>query len=88
MVSYLRFLGVKNFMEAIDISKKDRIDIKELVLPERLVVSDKSVIGYSMPYIDGIDLSILLNSENIDIKEKIKYLKQIGTILRKMVTAR
>ena len=66
------------------IDQKDNIDIKELVMPEKLVVCNSQVIGYTMDYIDGTNLSLLLKSIKLDREQAIDYLKQIGVILEKI----
>lgn len=54
------------------------------VVPEKLVTVDKNVIGFSMPYIDGVTLkSFLANKEN-KVEDKIKYLKEVGNIVEKI----
>ncbi len=50
------------------------------VLPSMLAYKD-SVVGYTMDYIDNINLENLLKSYNVSLKQKINYLKEIGYIL-------
>lgn len=64
--------------------QKDTIGIDELVLPEKLVVSNSKVIGYTMDYIDGTNLSLLLKDPKLSREKAISYLKQIGVILEKI----
>lgn len=70
----------------IDLS--ERIDMPEMVFPERLLTVDDEVVGFSMPLIDGVTLAEILCNADIDIKVKVKYLKQIGSILEKMASVR
>ena len=64
--------------------QKDEIGIDELVLPEKLVVSNSKVIGYTMDYIDGENLGLLLKNPKLSREKAIDYLKQIGVILEKI----
>ncbi|MEG1506248.1 MAG: hypothetical protein RR478_01995 [Bacilli bacterium] len=70
------------------IENKDIIDIEELVMPDALASVGEKIIGYTMPLIDSINLSSALNTMSIDLPTKLEYLKQIGTILRKMAEVR
>lgn len=63
---------------------KETIDIDEIIFPDQLLILDDKVVGYSMPFINGPTLDKVLNQPEIDITTKINYLKQIGTILRKL----
>ena len=66
------------------INKKDEIGIEELIFPEKLAIIDGKVCGYTMPYIENINLSLIHQDNNIPNNIKINYLKQIGEILVKM----
>ncbi len=66
------------------INQKENIDIDELVMPEKLVVSNSEIIGYTMDYIDGTNLGLLLKNPKLDREQAINYLKQIGIILEKI----
>ena len=70
----------------IDLS--ERIDMPEMVFPECLLTVDDEVVGFSMLLIDGVTLAEILCNADIDIKVKVKYLKQIGSILEKMASVR
>ena len=63
------------------IDKKEQIGIEELVMPDKLISVDGKVRGFTMPYIENINLHTILNSKEFDVKEKIGYLKEIGKIL-------
>ena len=65
-------------------NQKDKINIDELVLPEKLVVSNSKVIGYTMEYIDGTNLGLLLKDPKLSREKAINYFKQIGVILEKI----
>ncbi len=67
------------------IENRERINIDELVFPEKIVVIDKKITGFIMKYIENnINLSLLLDSKNIDVQLKIKLLKQIELIMQKV----
>ena len=56
----------------------------ELCIPQSLVSVDSNVVGFLMPYIKGNNLNTILNDLKIPTKEKISYLKQIGSLLEKL----
>ena len=70
----------------VDLSES--VDMPEVVFPEHLLAVDKEVVGFSMPLINGVTLADILFNSDIDIKVKVKYLKQIGSILEKMASVR
>ncbi len=57
------------------------------VVPDSLVSVNKEVVGFSIPCIDGITLKGLFDND-YPFEVKIKYLKDIGLILDKMVNIR
>ena len=67
------------------INNKDKIEIEELVYPDKLISLDNEIVGYSMDFIkENININIILNSDKIDFKFKIKILKEIGLLLEKI----
>lgn len=66
------------------IDNKEELDIEEIVFPEKIATVGGEIVGFTMPLIDSINLSTALRSNEIDNERKIKYLRQIGTILEKM----
>lgn len=58
------------------------------VLPESLVSINKKIEAFTMKYIKGINLSVILNNPDITYEEKIYYLKSIGRILEQMQNIR
>lgn len=58
------------------------------VLPESLVSINKKIEAFTMKYIKGINLSVILNNPDIIYEEKIHYLKSIGRILEQMQNIR
>lgn len=57
-------------------------------MPEKLLSIKDTVVVYLMPYIEGENLSVLFQSNEVDLEKKINYLKQIGIILDKMALVR
>ena len=66
------------------IDNREELAIDEIVFPEKIATVGGEIIGFTMPLIDSINLSTALRSREISNERKIKYLKQIGTILEKM----
>lgn len=58
------------------------------ILPEFLVAINKKIEAFAMPYINGVNLSVVLNNPYIDFEEKKYYLKRIGEILEQMSNTR
>lgn len=73
-------------IEALN-ANKDNMP-SNFVLPESLVSINKKIEAFTMKYIKGINLSIILNDSNITYEEKIHYLKSIGRILEQMQNIR
>lgn len=55
----------------------------EFIIPDYLVKGE-TVNGYMMPFVEGYNLSSILNCEHITLKDKIYYLKKIGKLLEKL----
>lgn len=51
------------------------------VIPDATVSVKNQIIGFTVPKVDGVPLSILLTDKTIYCKEKISYLKRVGDIL-------
>lgn len=66
------------------IDKKDNIDIDEIIMPEKIVVNNGQIIGFTMEYVDNYNLKDLLLNTKIDRTTIIKYLKEIGDIFEKI----
>lgn len=58
------------------------------ILPESLVSINKKIEAFTMKYIKGINLSVILSNPDITYEEKIHYLKSIGRILEQMQNIR
>ena len=66
------------------IDNKEKLDIEEIVFPEKIAIVDSEIVGFVMELIKSINLSTALKSPEISNERKIKYLKQIGKLLEKM----
>lgn len=69
------------------VDRNESIGMPELVMPKALVSIEKTIVGFAMPYIKGCTMAETLTRE-IALAQKIDYLKQVGTILRKMAEVR
>jgi serine/threonine protein kinase len=70
------------------IDSREKIDIPEIVFPEKLASVNSEIVGYVMELVNSDNLATYLNSPDISSERKIKYLKQIGEILEKMSKVR
>ena len=61
-----------------------QIGIPEFVYPEKLLTVNREIVGFTMPYVPSTNLKEILTSSKTPAEVKIKYLKDIGTILEKM----
>lgn len=52
--------------------------------PDYLFSVEDEIKGFTVPKINGINLSTILRTNNIDCKEQLYYLKQIGNILQQL----
>ncbi len=73
-------------IEALNANKDSMTS--NFVLPESLVSINKKIEAFTMKYIKGINLSVILNNPDITYEEKIHYLKSIGRILEQMQNIR
>lgn len=65
------------------IDNSEEIGIPQLVLPEKIAIVDRQVVGFAMPLIENsVNLSCLLGDFATPIAKKIDYLKQVGAILK------
>lgn len=66
------------------VDQKENIGIDELVMPEKLVVNNGQIIGFTMDYIENDNFQNILYNPKIDNKIIINYLKEIGEIFKKI----
>ena len=76
------------YMTVDILNNKEKILGEEsLVIPKHFVSVEDEIVGFSIPRIDNAtNLGLILDDLKIDIKTKIKYLKQVGLLLQKMQT--
>lgn len=64
------------------IDQKDILSELDIILPSDIICDGERLIGYEMPYIENnINLSNLLDNNNVGLNEKIEYLKDAGRII-------
>lgn len=65
-------------------SRKELQDIKELVIPENLVVLSGQAIGFSIQEIDkSTNLGIYLKRKDVPMKKKIEIVEKVGKIIER-----
>lgn len=57
-------------------------------IPDYLCSVEEKIIGFTVPKVDGVNLSTILSDKSIDYKEQIYYLKKIGEILNQLQNIR
>lgn len=57
---------------------------EELVFPDSLGSVGGETIGFTIPYVEGINLVSILSSFKVDVKEQIYYLRKIGKLLEQL----
>ena len=73
-----------NKLLTLNILENSQIDIEELVMPDKLVINNGRLVGYTMEYIEGTNLKELFDNIKYDREKMIKHLKEIGIILEKI----
>ncbi|MBP3921101.1 MAG: hypothetical protein J6D28_06020 [Bacilli bacterium] len=58
------------------------------IKPDYLVSVSNKIVGFTVPYVEGIILANYLTREDIDIKLQIESLKKVGLIIKDMVNIR
>lgn len=90
--SILKYVHIKNkesfanklFTISLLSDYKEKIGIKELVIPETLVSVENEIVGFTMPEIkNATNLGLLLHDETVSIKKKLRLLKSVGELLNK-----
>lgn len=85
-VTGITFANKLYTLEALDTNRNCIPD--NFILPESLVSINKQIVAFTMKYVKGTNLSIILNNPDITYEEKIHYLKTIGRILEQMQNIR
>lgn len=66
------------------------LDMQKEYLPESFVIPDSSVtingkiVGFTVPFVEGITLEMILRDNRISLDEKKYYLKKIGELLEQL----
>lgn len=68
----------------LNIESNNNIIPDYFIKPEFLVSLDYQIKYWSSRFIDGINLNVIINNDNISFDIKKKYLKRIGHILKQM----
>lgn len=80
-----KIMGRKNYTIEMLASSCKYSKIEELVIPEYRVIVDGITFEYAMKLINNHkNVGRFINDENISLKDKIKYLKNIGEIVKKV----
>lgn len=53
-------------------------------IPDCLCSVDSKIIGFTVPKIEGTNLSVILKSNKVEYKEQLYYLKKIGELLNQL----
>ena len=74
--------GKKLYVVNSLIDAKEKIDSRDIILPEKLVVVDDKVVGASQEYINNnVNMVDMINNTKIPVDKKIDLLKQILGII-------
>lgn len=66
-------------------SSSEYKNIKELIIPDTMVIVDQVLAGFALPLIENhVNLGNYLNNDDNSFKEKLRYLKQVGKIVNKV----
>lgn len=66
------------------ICNKEELSSLDIVIPEKFVVVDKKLAGFTMPYIDSYNFAMILRDKKIPPQVKIEYFKQIGKLFESL----
>ena len=69
-------------LEMLDVNRKYLP--RSFCVPDYLCAINGHVCGFTVPKIDGTNLSTILNNPNVNYKEQIYYLKKIGEVLQQL----
>lgn len=65
---------------------KEKIKVPSLVIPDKAVAIGGKFVGFASPYIEGLNVEVILSGKNVPLNLKVKILKQIGHILHQVDT--
>lgn len=79
--------GSKLFtIESLDTNKEYLPE--SFVIPDSLVSVNGNIRGFTIPFINGINLQSFLSNKKVSIKEQIYYLKKVGELLEQLKNIR
>lgn len=58
------------------------------VIPDYLIAVNRKITGFTVPMIQGVNLSTILKNKRVDLRKQLFYLKKVGEILQEMKTIR
>ena len=61
---------------------------ESFVIPDSLLSVRDSIVGFTIPFVEGINLQTILNDSNLSIQEQLYYLKKIGELLQQLKNIR
>lgn len=65
--------------------KKEELEkVEEFILPEKMIIYEDNYRGFTMPFIENVNLADLLKFKDLDYISKINYLKRVGEVLEKL----
>ena len=78
-------LANKLFTVSMLNDNRDLFDEERFIIPTKLVSVDKEISGFVLPFVkNNTNLGIYLKDLKVDPKDKIKYLKELGEILKRV----
>ncbi len=69
-------------LEMLDTNIKYMPD--SFIIPDYLVAASHQIIGFTVPKVEGMNLTSILQKKNYDMHEQLFYLKKVGEILQEM----
>lgn len=70
------------------ICNREELSTLDIVVPEKFVVVDKKLAGFTMSYVENDNFAVVLQDKKIPIEIKIEYFKQIGKLFEAMKSFR
>ncbi len=61
---------------------------ENFVIPDSLLSVRDNIVGFTIPYIEGINLSTIINDPKLSVKEQLYYLKKVGELLQQLKSIR
>ena len=61
---------------------------ESFVTPDSLLSVRDNIVGFTLPYVEGINLATILNNPKLSAKEQLYYLKKVGELLQQLKNIR